>query len=415
MVLLQETKKEVINAELVNSIWVGEKMEFMSVDSVGVAGGLLCIWNPEVFQLKECCCNHNFILLVGSIFFNFNYVIVNVYGPNDPVGRKCVWDIFVKLKTQFLAPWCMEGDFNEIISISERKCCSKRDKGMREFNDMIEQLEVSDLPMYGKKFKWCNSHKGDRWSRIDKFLLNPEWLQIFNFKLWGLPRVVSDHCPTVLMENERVWGLRPFRFICAWFLHPKFVSFVEQTWADLNVIGWAGFRCLVKLKALKSTPKNFEVFGNVVHKLKATENATHAFDLVAEDRLLSAHELARKRELKGEAWQLGKMLERMWCRSNRNALCSIMVSGITIEDPLGINAEMLNHFSNFVAEPWLVRPTLNGPFKAIGDGHELGFLEADFSEEEIKCPIKSCEGNKAPRPDGFNMGFFSEMLEYSEG
>ena len=49
MALLQETKKEVVNSKLVQSIWAGEKMEFVSVDSIGSAGGLLCIWNPEVF------------------------------------------------------------------------------------------------------------------------------------------------------------------------------------------------------------------------------------------------------------------------------------------------------------------------------------------------------------------------------
>ncbi|XP_028053768.1 uncharacterized protein LOC114258112 [Camellia sinensis] len=317
--LLQETKKEVVNSELVQTIWAGEKMEFMSVDSVGSAGGLLCIWNPVVFQLKNYCCNRNFILLAGSIFSSFNCVIVNVYGPNDPVGRKRVWDILMNLKSHFLEPWCLGGDFNVIKSISERKGCSRRDKGMREFNELIEQLEVFDLPMCGRKFTWCHSQEGDRWSRLDRFLLNPEWLQTFNFKLWGLPRLVSDHCPIILMEDERDWGPRPFRFINAWSLHPNFLPFVEQTWAALNVLGWAGFRCLVKFKGLKSALKgwNKEVFGNVESKLKATEEEVHALDLVAEARVLSADEVARKRELKGDAWQLSKMLERMWFQKSR--------------------------------------------------------------------------------------------------
>ncbi|XP_028064204.1 uncharacterized protein LOC114267362 [Camellia sinensis] len=376
-------------------------MEFMSVDSVGSAGGLLCIWNPVVFQLKNCCCNRNFILLAGSIFFSFNCVIVNVYGPNDPVGRKRVWDILVNLKSQFLEPWCLGGDFNEIKSISERKGCSRRDKGMREFNELIEQLEVFDLPMCGRKFTWCHSQEGDRWSRLDRFLLNPEWLQTFNFKLWGLPRLVSDHCPIILMEDERDWGPRPFR---------------------------GGIRrCLEMWKC----------------KLKATDEEVHALDLVVEARVLSADEVARKRELKGDAWQLSKMLERMWfqksrlkwallgdrntpffhamarCRSNRNAICSILVSGITVEEPLAIKAEVFKHFSNMFEESWRVRPTLNGPFKSIGEGHDSGFLEAEFSEEEILSTIKSCGGNKALGPSvssvyqWFELGFGANSLIYT--
>ncbi|XP_028059460.1 uncharacterized protein LOC114263159 [Camellia sinensis] len=223
MVLLQETKKQGINVEFVNSIWAGEKVEFMSVDSEGAAGGLLCIWNPKVFQLNQCCCNRNFLLLA------------------------------------------------------------------------------------------------------------------------------------------------------------------------------------VKLKSLKSALKkwNIDMFGNVENKLKATEEEAHVLDLVAEERPLSADELARRRVLHGDAWKMNKM-------RNRNALCSILVNGINIEDPIGVKSEVLNHFRNLFAKPWKKRPSLNGRFKSIGDANDFGLLEAEFTEVEISNAIKSCGGNKAPGPDGFNLGFFQK-------
>lgn len=67
IVLLQETKKSEVNSELVKTIWPGDYFEFMSVDAIGRAGGLLCTWNPDVFQLKASCYNHNFLLLSGMI------------------------------------------------------------------------------------------------------------------------------------------------------------------------------------------------------------------------------------------------------------------------------------------------------------------------------------------------------------
>lgn len=60
----------------------------MGVDAIRQAGGLLCIWNPEVFQLKACCSSQNFILLSGTLFSSFDCVIINVYGPNEVVKRK---------------------------------------------------------------------------------------------------------------------------------------------------------------------------------------------------------------------------------------------------------------------------------------------------------------------------------------
>lgn len=60
--------------------------------------------------------------------------------------------------------------------------------------------------MLGRKFTWCNTLEGKKWSRIDRFLLSPEWLVTYKLKLWGLPRTISDHCPLLLMEDGRDWG-----------------------------------------------------------------------------------------------------------------------------------------------------------------------------------------------------------------
>ncbi|XP_028106487.1 uncharacterized protein LOC114305578 [Camellia sinensis] len=212
----------------------------MAVDAEGKAGGLLFVWNPTVFQVHECCGNRNFIPMSGTLFSSFNCVIVNVYGPTDVAKRQEVWANFARLKASFLGPWCIGGDFNEIRNADERIGCSRRDQGMRDFNSMVEQLELIVLPMLGRKFTWCNPQTHEKWSRIDRFLLNYEWLQNFNFKLWGLPRLVSDHFPIILMEDDRDWGPRPFRFLNAWSSHPNFVALVKQTWSESQVEGWAG-------------------------------------------------------------------------------------------------------------------------------------------------------------------------------
>ncbi|XP_028080504.1 uncharacterized protein LOC114282068 [Camellia sinensis] len=237
IVLLQETKKAVVDSTLVRSMWPGKQFDFMTVDAIGQAGGLLCIWNPEVFFLKDCCSTQNFILLSGTLFSSFDCVIINVYGSNEVAKRKETWDVLARLKSNFLGPWCMGGDFNEIKNISERIGCSRRDRGMRDFNNMIAQLELIDIPMLGRKFTWCNSQVREKWSRIDRFLLNYEWVQNFSFKLWGLPRFLSDHCPIILMEDDRDWGPKPFRFLNAWLLHPKFLSCVQQSWSESAVDG----------------------------------------------------------------------------------------------------------------------------------------------------------------------------------
>lgn len=83
IVLLQETKKAGILEQEVREMWRRDSMEFMAVGSEGSAGRLLCIWDPQVFQLVDCCSSRTFILLSGLLFNSFDCVLLNIYAPNE--------------------------------------------------------------------------------------------------------------------------------------------------------------------------------------------------------------------------------------------------------------------------------------------------------------------------------------------
>ncbi|CAL5385523.1 uncharacterized protein LOC114290665 [Camellia sinensis] len=65
--LFQETKKAIESNDMVRSLWTRDKMEYMVVNSDGLAGGLLCIWDPGVFQVVDCCSSRSFILLSDTL------------------------------------------------------------------------------------------------------------------------------------------------------------------------------------------------------------------------------------------------------------------------------------------------------------------------------------------------------------
>ncbi|XP_028072087.1 uncharacterized protein LOC114274386 [Camellia sinensis] len=285
MLMLQETKKTNVDEIFVKSMWPIHSLQFLAVDSVGNAGGLLCVWNPTVFKILECCSTRNFLLLSGIFKQSFECVIVNIYAPNDERSRGRLWELLVRLKSSFHKPWCIRGNFNEIHFLNKRRGFLRRDKGMIEFNEFIELIKLVDLSLIGRDFTWCNSFEGDRWSRIDRFLLDPLWLEKFSLKQWGLPRNISDHCPLVLMEDKRDWGPRPFRFLNAWSLHPNFMSFAKKSWSEAETFGWAGFRLKNKFASLKMALKkwNVEVFRNVEPQLKSVEEELHEIDLKAEN------------------------------------------------------------------------------------------------------------------------------------
>lgn len=317
--LFQETKKVSMSKKEVRELWGRERMDFMTMDVEGTAGVLLCIWDLGVLHVSRCCCSKRFIVLSGTLFFSFDCVIVNLYAPNEVGRRGKLWESLLKLKEEFPNPCCLGSDFNEIRNIGERKGCSRRDKGIKELNEFIDKSEMNDLPQLGRRYTWYNSREWEKWSRIDRVLLEPKWLESFNRKLWGLPRALSDHSPLLLIEDKRDWGPRPFRFLNAWTLHPNFLPFVEKLWKEHDVEGWARFKLFKKITEFKLALKqwNNEVFGNVNTKLKQAKNELHKIDLVVEERELQEAEKARRREVSDKICRLYRMVGWIWLQKSR--------------------------------------------------------------------------------------------------
>ncbi|XP_028088670.1 uncharacterized protein LOC114289202 [Camellia sinensis] len=202
------------------------------------------------------------------------------------------------------------------------------------------------------------------------------------------------------MEDERDYGPKPFRFLNAWSLHTKFLDVVKQMWEASNVSGGAGFIIATRLRYLKLELKkwNNEVFGNVSFSLKKAEVELHELDLLAEFRDLTEAKIVRRKEVKKEV-------------QNRNLLNSITIEGVLHEDPTTVKQEVFKHFKGLFTENWRNRPKLKGQFKSISHDQVAGNLEASFSEDEVWVAIKSCDGNKSPGPDGFNLICFQKCWE----
>ena len=95
-------------------------------------------------------------------------------------------------------------------------------------------------------------------------------MEKFDSKQWGLPRVLSNHSPILLMKDERDWDPHPFRFLNSWIEQPSFLDVVSKSWAEIEIEGWAGYCIFKKLQALKLKLKAWSRsnVGNIIEKLK---------------------------------------------------------------------------------------------------------------------------------------------------
>ncbi|XP_028092711.1 uncharacterized protein LOC114292894 [Camellia sinensis] len=243
------------------------------------------------------------------------------------------------------------------------------------------------------------------------------------------------------MEDERDWGPKLFRVLNAWFLHKDFQKFWELSWKEPSVVGWAGFILFQKLKRLKGSlgSWNVEVFGNVQNKLKAAEGELHNFDILAEDGELDGAEKVRRSEVRAEIWRLSRMVERLWLqksrltwamkgdkntryfhvvakgRTIRNEINSILDGEVVVEDPGQVKCKVFDHFKNQYTKHWSSRLVLGGCFSTVIGRGRSGWLESDFPVAEIKSAVMDCDGNKAPRSDGFNLMCYQKFWKVMKG
>ena len=71
-----------------------------------------------------------------------------------------------------------------------------------------------------------------------------------------------------------------------------------------------------------------------------------------------------------------------------------------------IKEEVRDHYSKQFFEEWSNKPFLQGiNFNTLSADDNISLLQP-FVEEEVRDIIWSCDGNKSPCPDGFNLNFF---------
>ncbi|MCI31605.1 frigida-like protein, partial [Trifolium medium] len=142
--------------------------------------------------------------------------------------------------------WCVIGDFNAVLQLDERRGVNSQSMldvslESREFNNLVTDMDLMDLPVLGRKFTWFHPN-GRAMSRIDRAMVSEEWVNFWGISsLWVLPRSVSDHCPLILRSGNVDWGPRPFRFNNHWLQNKDFMSLVEDSWRGQQVVGWMGF------------------------------------------------------------------------------------------------------------------------------------------------------------------------------
>lgn len=145
------------------------------------------------------------------------------YGLPGSGQRKQSWDLLRHLKPPVNYPWCIIGDFNDILAANEKIGNHDRLTWMiNGFRDAVLGCNLIDIPLGGHSFTWFKSLGTDRAveEKLDRAMANGDWLSAYpDASLSNLVASVSDHSPILLNTEEFIVPRRRgynFRFENSW-------------------------------------------------------------------------------------------------------------------------------------------------------------------------------------------------------
>ena len=98
-----------------------------------------------------------------------------------------------------------------------------------------------------------------------------------------------------------------------------------------------------------------------------------------------------------------------------NSILSLDIDGVQSTCPDAIRNHIVDFYQSLFNVEGRYHPRMDGvAFDSISESDAV-WLERPFGEDEVHIAVQSCEGDKAPGPDGYPMAFFQRCWEVVGG
>ncbi|CAN0847031.1 hypothetical protein LINGRAHAP2_LOCUS4761 [Linum grandiflorum] len=148
------------------------------VDVRGRSGGLGMLWREKT-QLNLLRYTDNFIDSEVQDGNGETWRLTGFYGYPERERRQASWDLLRDLVRNVNSPWCVIGDFNDILHQHEQKGRNERPQALIEgFRMAVAECNLVDVALDGYPFMWSRA-KGKAHGvelQLDRAMVNPEWI-----------------------------------------------------------------------------------------------------------------------------------------------------------------------------------------------------------------------------------------------
>jgi len=146
LVGLVETKHAELSQWDIVRCWGHQSSQHIHNTAIEGSGGIIVSWHQDSFTLANCIANQRWICAIGEFTRNqFKCAVCVLYAPNGQAERLQLWNQLCLLQSRIEVPMVLMGDFNEVLSIHERRGATELSQGMRNLQDLVLDLQLIDM------------------------------------------------------------------------------------------------------------------------------------------------------------------------------------------------------------------------------------------------------------------------------
>jgi len=433
IICLQETKMSEISRGCILSLLGSDFPYWVELPSIGASGGILVAWRHGLGPASATRVDSFSISLQFSPASSQTWWLTCVYGPQGDDNKLLFMQELRDVRVACIGPWLVLGDFNLIARTEDKNNSLVNRAMMGRFRRLINDLELKELPMLGRKFTWSNHQDVPTLVRLDRVLCSTQWELLFpNCLLQSCATDGSDHCPLLLGLNDVQPGKARFHFEAFWTKLEGFQEGVATAWAS-EPVSHCPFDTLAR--KFRATVRSLQSWsqkkvGHVNSQLALAREVLHQLEIAQDNRALSRLELWLKNKLKPHCLALSS-LQRTIARSRsriswlsegdantalfhaharhrkRKNFISKLISddGVVLTKHEDKEHNIFAFYNNLLGRSIDREVTVNLTELDMPN-LDRSELEAPFSVEEVWKTINSLPSDKAPGPDGFTGKFY---------
>lgn len=413
--------------------WISRSLGFdglITVDAQGRSDGLALLWKEkEEVELRSFSRNH--IDVEVAVEGKDRWRLTGFYGEPNRSQRRKTWDLLRNLARDSNLPWCVIGDMNNLISQVDKRGGALYPNWLIEgFNEVIVDTNLIDMELVGYQYTWERGKGTADWieERLDRALINPAWLDLFPMaKLYNLEDTSSDHCPIMLITEEKIksTGKRPFRFENAWLTDPMCHQLVLESWEENNVVN---IQQKVKLCGDNLEQWGREVTGRFGDRIKKCKLKMSKLRKLRDGNSVTMYKKAREElflilEQREIFWR--QRSKQLWLHSGDKNSKYFHVSasarrrtnqinrlrnndGVWTDWEGGLAEVITAHFNQlFTATQSNWSEVVEYVERSVTEAQNVELLKQVY-EAEVKEALFQMNPDKAPGPDGMTPAFYQK-------